>query len=615
MHMRAHWGVFLLLVSVAGCSCSDRREPAATDAGNDSGPFLHCLAGQFVCVAGDAVECDGMGGRRATTDCDVEGKVCADLLGCVNCQPGARSCSGGIGQYCVSDGSGITSFDCDPEQGMVCDPDGCKGVCAPPEVTESYIGCDYYPTVTLNPVWSGFDFAIAVANASSAEANVVITKGDSEIQRFTLPSNDLDVVTLDWVAELKGGDLDACAQTPPPGNTRLVHDGAYRVRSDRPITVYQLSPLTYEIAPAPEACPVAAECPGAPVGVTMQCLSYSNDASLLLPATSLTGNYTVMSWPSMGPTASFFAVTATQDNTQVRVDGLGSFAAGDGIDADGDGMVTLQRGDVLEVIAAHTNAGPYVFGEDASGSRVQADKPVQVLSGHSCALIPDVATNACDHLEEAIFPSESLGKRYLVTHPTTPGNSPSRHVVRVAAIEEETQVSFDPPVHAPVMLGPGEAPFDLGLVTDDLEITADKPILVAQYMVGQDAAGDFSDGMMGNKVGDPSLSLAVPVEQFRDDYIFTASQTYASNFINVIARSGETVTLDGSAVPLSEFTPIGGSGYSIARHPLATGGSESHHIHGDEPFGLVVYGYGSFTSYMVPGGLDLKRITQVPILE
>ena len=26
------------------------------------------------------------------------------------------------------------------------------------------------------------------------------------------------------------------------------------------------------------------------------------------------------------------------------------------------------------------------------------------------------------------------------------------------------------------------------------------------------------------------------------------------------------------------------------------------------PFGIVVYGYGAFTSYMYPGGLDLKKI-------
>jgi len=610
--MKTHHGLALslglIVMGMSGCSCGSDRGPSGTpDASADANNFPFCLGGQFLCRDGKAVECDGMGGSRQTVDCEAEDKVCVNVLGCVECVPGTRSCADGVGQYCVSDGSGIANFDCDATQGMVCEPDGCKGVCAPPEITESYIGCDYYPTVTLNPVWSGFDFAVAIANASSAEANVTITRGDMQVQTLTLAANAIEVVTLDWVTQLKGGDQDECALVPAPGNTRFVADGAYRVRSDRPVTVYQFSPLTYEIAPAPEACPVAFDCAEIE-GVTTQCLSYTNDASLLLPATSLTGNYTVMSWPSMGPTASFFAITATQDNTNVRVSGMGTFASGDGIDADGNGTRVMQRGDVLEVIAAHTNGGPpFVFGADASGSRVQADKPVQVISGHSCALVPTADTEACDHIEEAIFPSDSLGKHYLVGHPTTPGNTASPHVIRVAAIEEATLVTFDPPIHAPVTLDPNMPPLDLGLVTEDVEITGDKPILVAQYMVGQGAAT--------NKTGDPSLSLAVPVEQFRDDYIFTASQTYASNFVSVIIRNGETVELDGTSLPLSEFTNIGNSGFSIARHALNNTGSESHHIRGDEPFGLVVYGYGSFTSYMVPGGLDLKRITRVPVLE
>ena len=33
----------------------------------------------------------------------------------------------------------------------------------------------------------------------------------------------------------------------------------------------------------------------------------------------------------------------------------------------------------------------------------------------------------------------------------------------------------------------------------------------------------------------------------------------------------------------------------------------------DKPVGIVVYGYGQDTSYMYPGGLDLKRITEPPV--
>src|SRR4051812_22854756 len=32
--------------------------------------------------------------------------------------------------------------------------------CAESETRHSYIGCDYWPTVTLNPVYEAFDFAV-----------------------------------------------------------------------------------------------------------------------------------------------------------------------------------------------------------------------------------------------------------------------------------------------------------------------------------------------------------------------------------------------------------------------------------------------------------------------
>ncbi len=39
---------------------------------------------------------------------------------------------------------------------------------------------------------------------------------------------------------------------------------------------------------------------------------------------------------------------------------------------------------------------------------------------------------------------------------------------------------------------------------------------------------------------------------------------------------------------------------------MISGGS--HHISGTAEFGIVVYGFGEFTSYMYPGGLDLEVI-------
>ena len=521
--------------------------------------------------------------------------------------PGSGSCSNGVARHCREDGSGYDRFECDPVQGMRCEPGGCRGVCAPPEISKSYVGCDYYPTVTANPVWEGFDYAVAISNASTLPAHVTITRGDTAIKELDIGVGSLETVKLPWVEQLKATGIDparACpAEILPPGSSQLARKGAYRVRSDQPVTVYQLSPLQYELVPAPSGCPVASDCPGA-VGATSACLSYSNDASLLLPATSLTANYDIISWPALNEGAAFISVTATADDTTVEVNGGARFSPGGGIDARGHGRVSMQRGDVLQILSEHT--GPNLqFLDDPTGTKLRASKPVQVIVGHSCARVPTADTRDCDHLEEALFPVETLGKEYVVTYPAAPA-SESPHVIRVLAVQQDTELTFEPPLVAATKISPGDPPLELREVTEDVRITSDKPILVAQYMQGLSS--------VRSGAGDPSMSLVVASEQFRKDYIFVASKTYDVNFINVVARQGTRVVLDGQPLPSHGFRPIGQTGFAVLRHELPAGGSDVHRIRAESEFGLLVYGYGRFTSYMYPGGLDLKRITPPPLL-
>jgi len=36
-----------------------------------------------------------------------------------------------------------------------------------------------------------------------------------------------------------------------------------------------------------------------------------------------------------------------------------------------------------------------------------------------------------------------------------------------------------------------------------------------------------------------------------------------------------------------------------------------HQVLSTQPFGIIVYGFGSYTSYMYPGGLDLRVINVI----
>src|SRR6202451_655097 len=80
--------------------------------------------------------------------------------------------------------------------------------------TKSYIGCDYWPTVTPNPVWSIFDYTVVVANTQSSPASIVVTGPGGTNKPLSSPAGGLSKIYLPWVTALKGPDCDSCGSVP-----------------------------------------------------------------------------------------------------------------------------------------------------------------------------------------------------------------------------------------------------------------------------------------------------------------------------------------------------------------------------------------------------------------
>jgi hypothetical protein len=172
-------------------------------------------------------------------------------------------------------------------------------------------------------------------------------------------------------------------------------------------------------------------------------------------------------------------------------------------------------------------------------------------------------------------------------------------MVRVYSDSDDNRITFTPAVHEPVTLDKGK--FVEFVVKKDFHVFGSEAILVAQFLLGQDYEGRDSAGSYGK--GDPSLSLGEPVEQWRKRYAFLTPETYTDNYVNIIARTKQLVLLDGRAV--SGFDPIEGTKMSTARVPIMGG---EHRVESAQTVGIVVYGYAPYTSYMMPGGLDLQPI-------
>jgi hypothetical protein len=481
--------------------------------------------------------------------------------------------------------------------------------CAESKFRNSYIGCDYWPTVTLNPVYEGFSYAVAVSNPQKNPVTVTVEGGAlSQPVVRTVQPGTIETIELPWVAALKGPQFDLATVVSKPGASRIVKGGAYHLTTTLPVSVYQFSPLQYEID-------AGAGCPGyGEGGAGPHCYSYSNDASLLLPATVATGDYGILGWPSFGITPGFLAVVATEDGTQVTVHPAGRTQgvpeAGPPILLRGDAVTyTLSKGDVLEMFSDIGDVQKPKYNHDLSGSIVQANKPVLTYAGHGCTFIPE-DKKACDHLESSMLPIQTLGTEYIVSLPKMPHGEPMH--VRIMAFFDNTSVAFDPPVAGRngALLQTGDV-LDLPGVDTSFAIVANGRIAVTQHLLG--GYTTVTDGGQPSPdLGDPSLATAIPLQEYRSTYSFLAPNTYSENWIDVITPLGNVIVLDGTPIPQNAYTPVGGQPFGVAHVKLPSSGPEGHAIEATTPFGLLVYGFGSRTSYMYPGGLDLRAVAIPP---
>lgn len=489
--------------------------------------------------------------------------------------------------------------------------------CSDAAAERAYVGCDFWPTVTSNSVWNIFDFAVVVANDGLLPAEVVVERAGSEVARTTIAPGALEKIYLPWVMELKGPEVNECNGGDVLESSVLVRDGAYHLTSSAPVAAYQFSPLEYRGRNGPagkswDACPGKKAC--FLDGIKHGCLSFSNDASLLLPTTALTGSYRVAGAPGT-TSGAFLTITATADGTHVELEGVKAapilpFAGGDaGADA---GLPTsasfdLDAGDVVQLASLDDGTNP----GDFSGALVRATRPVQLVTGSRCLNYPRNKPS-CDHVEESVPPAETLGRHYFVVPPTNAVGDPVGHGVRIVGNVDGTTLSYPSgaPPGAPTQVDAGEL-LDLGVLGAPFELVASHEVIVATLLQGGSVADP--DAPPYSYQGDPALGFAVTVEQYRDHYVFLAPNDYDVSYADVILPEGASVSIDGVALAQLPSPPSAvGSGYSVARFQLFDTVNGAHELVSSAPVGLTVAGYGIATSYFYAGGLDLRAIAPPP---
>lgn len=574
---------------------------ASTDAPGVDGGFT-CSPGRTGCFGNVHYRCGDDGrSRQDETEC---AEACDPLLACVACVPGSRRCDGTVSLVCDDDGAGYrVGRDC-ADWGSTCGASGaCDDACAAAEAERSYVGCEYWPAPLAN-YWNiedlGFDFRIVVANPSAALAEVTITRGTRLVAVETVPPGAAVDIALPWIDEV------TFAFSDEEDASHVATSGAYRVISSQPVVVTQFNPFHYSYRGRN---------------------SFSNDASLLLPAHVLGTEHVGLSYVPLsieggGAIPGYLAIVGTSAEgaeVDVTVTADVSADAGGRWEAARAGETihfSLARGDVAQIAPAlppacdATRPGYRPLPEggafcdepafDLTGSRIVSSRPVEVFGGHVCANVP-VDVTACDHLETTLAPVTTWGTRFE-TAPLRDPTTDVGNLLRIVAAHDGTTITVTPPVRG---IDPGLV-LDAGehvdaLIEGAVSIAASRPIEVGQLLLGQDVTEPALER------GDPGLTTLVPREQFRIDYVFITPTSYAEpvngqSWVLVSRAPGVALVLDGEPV-VATWTTVGDRELATVAVP---GGA--HRATSNEPFGLVAFGLGEYTSYAYPAGLDLRIV-------
>ncbi len=465
--------------------------------------------------------------------------------------------------------------------GGLCDPgDSCPGgyTCS-----NNHGGNPDFTVCALDAAHS--PFAVVVSNPQVFPVQVTVSQQTGTPQMVTIAAGQVQAL-FPQTMSFPDSSVDHSEQAFK----------GYRLVADAPIVAYQFNPLNN-------------------VDV------FSNDASLLLPTTTWDDEYYVMSWPtedrrSGTPTTNnyngYLTVVASQDDTLIEVSTTADTVANGtvaAITANTPTQFTLDAYEVLnlEAVANGDLTGTTVRSIDAT------PKPIGVFGGaEAVGIAQSPAPNAgypngpccADHIEEMLFPTSTWGKTFAVARSQV-RNMDKDHL-RIMAQVADTDVTFTPAptqvsTQACTDLGPGQ--WCEVKVAVDTKVEATQPVLIAKYLesVIWNDGNIFAPMSIGN--GDPSMSIVVPAEQFRDDYTILVPAQYEANYVSIATPMNGTVRIDGNDV--TSQLAVFATDYKGGRVTVTAG---QHVISCSAGCGIEVMGYSDAVSYLFAGGLDLNII-------
>ncbi len=544
---------------------------------------------------------------------------------------GKLGCSADLRSLIDATGKVVTT--CPPEQG--CSNGVCVAACRAAGDSHGNVGCDFriatplaYGT-TLPPC-----FAVVLANTWPRPAKITVSRAGTsyDVTKFgRIPINGkpatewtavpADGIPVDQVAVLflsshpmsvfpENMVSMKCPITPAiDASTMLDGSGkgaAFHIATDTPVSAYDVLPYG-----------------GA--------RSHFPSAELLFPTTAWGNNYVAIATPPgthTTPGPLWAQVLASEADTEVKVLPSVDLPMSPVFGASPKGATatfTLQPGEYLQwQLAAGSN--------DVSGTVVLANKPVAMMTGNRFFRLQPTPAPGGESTHQQILPVRALSSEYVAAPYETRRKDLAEEDIpyRFVGAVDGTTLTFDPPVAgAPSTLNAGAvADFKAKGAFRVTSQGATHPFAAAQLMPTANVDSGSRPGATApgyaTMLGDEEFVVMMPAAQFLSKYVFFTDPAYATTSLAVT----RVKTKDGFKdvkLPclgtLSGWKPVGTSGqYEVTTTDLVRAGvsvgtcvNGRHVAESDGPFGVVVWGLDSYSSYGYPAGGNASTLSTVTV--
>ena len=262
-----------------------------------------------------------------------------------------------------------------------------------------------------------------------------------------------------------------------------------------------------------------------------------------------------------------------------------------------------------------------VRGGDISGTRIIANKPISVFSGHECANIP-LDSGPCDMLIEQIQPIDTWGTEIV----TIPLRTRIADVIKIFASQDTTTVSATrTSINSDGITN--NSTFTLNrnqfielVVNDFMLIESNHPVGVFQF-----SRSYTTDNVI---ISDPFM-LSVPSRaQYRDSFVVApapfdpsiegtvTNRVAYDNYTNIAVPAeyfnASLITINNNTINASDFKPIRRADSSIwgygAQLLLDEGAQVIKHQDPNAALSVTMYGFSSQMSWGCTGGTGLTPV-------